>query len=284
LNVTPAAVGQLVRRLEENLGIELFHRSQAGQARLLITETAQAALPDLQAGFARLSAGMERLRSATASRKLILTVSLAFADKWLLHRLDNFRRSYPGCELQIDTSKTLVDFSAEQVDVGIRYGAGNWAGLTATFLARDSFFPVCSSSLLTGAHPLTKPEDLIHHKLLHDTSMASEPEFWTWKAWYAHAGLPSANSDEGLRVDDSAAVYRLAIAGQGVALGRSLLVAEDLAEQRLVRPFGPSVEAPLAYYLVCRPRDADDPRIAAFRDWLLGEISGSAADPTENPL
>jgi LysR family glycine cleavage system transcriptional activator len=86
LNVTPAAVGQLVRRLEEVLGAELFHRSQSGPARLVLTEAAEAALPELQTGFDHLTKAMERLKSARSHRVLSVTVSIAFADKWVRSR------------------------------------------------------------------------------------------------------------------------------------------------------------------------------------------------------
>jgi LysR family transcriptional regulator, glycine cleavage system transcriptional activator len=272
LNVTPAAVGQLVRRLEEILGVELFHRSQAGPARLLPTEAAQAALPDLRAGLEYLSAAVDRIRAARR-RTLTITVSLAFADKWLLPRLETFRRHRPGCELRIDTSATLIDFAAKHVDVGIRYGVGAWPGLTVTFLTRDAFFPVCSPLLLEDQHPLRSLEDLSHHQLIHDTSMASEPRFRTWRDWYQCAGLPVAESERGLHINDSAAAFRMAVAGNGVALGRTTLVEEDLAKGRLVRPFGPALDCTLAYYVVCRPKEADDPTIVAFRDWLLEEAA-----------
>jgi LysR family glycine cleavage system transcriptional activator len=101
--------------------------------------------------------------------------------------------------------------------------------------------------------------------------MASTTEFRTWRDWYAQAGLPAAESEHGLHINDSAAAYRMAIAGNGTALGRTTLVGQDLAEQRLIRPFGPILECPLAYYVVCRPQNADDPMIIAFRDWLISE-------------
>jgi LysR family glycine cleavage system transcriptional activator len=271
LNVTPAAVGQLIRRLEEALGVELFHRAQTGPSRLVLTEAAEAAVPDLRAGFERLATAVDRLRASRARRTLTVTVSLAFAEKWLLHRLELFSRDHPDCDLRIDTSKGLVDFAAGQVDVGIRYGAGDWPGLSATYLTRDTFFPVCSPSLLEGSQALLSPHDLRHHQLIHDTSMSSEPEFPTWRDWYERAGLPVAGSERGLHVDDSAAAYRMAMAGQGVALGRTTLVEHDLSERRLSRPFGPVLDCPLAYYMVCRPKDADDQMIAAFGRWLVEE-------------
>lgn len=271
LNVTPAAVGQLVRRLEESLGVELFHRSQAGPARLIATEAARAALPELQTGFASLAAAMDRLRSMKQRQSLSVTVPMAFADKWLLPRLDRFRQRHPGCELQINTSTALVDFSTQAIDVGIRYGAGVWPGLSAFPFARDAFFPVCSPILLEGPNGLKTPEDLCHHSLIFDTSMACNPAFRSWRDWYEVAGLPVSGSERGLKINDSAAAYRMAIAGQGVAMGRTTLVVDDLREGRLVQPFGPVLECSLAYHVVCRPQDVTDPSIMAFREWLTEE-------------
>ncbi|MBE9604697.1 transcriptional regulator GcvA [Acetobacteraceae bacterium H6797] len=276
LNVTPAAIGQLVRRLEEALGIELFHRAQSGPARLIATEAARAAIPELQEGFARLAAAMDRLRSARKRRSLVVTVSSAFADKWLLPRLDRFRRRHPDCELQIDTSTALVDFATRSVDVGIRYGTGVWPGLVAFPFARDAFFPVCSPALMEGAYPLKTPGDLRQHQLIHDTSMAHTAAFPTWRDWFQAAGLEASESDRALRINDSAAAYRMVIAGNGVAMGRTTLVEDDMREGRLISPFGPVLECSLAYHVVCRPSDVEDPTISAFRGWLAEEAAQAA--------
>jgi LysR family glycine cleavage system transcriptional activator len=272
LNVTPAAISQLVRGLEETLGVELFRRSQAGPARLVPTEATEAALSDLQAGFDKLSVAVNRLQEGRRRRSLTVTVPIAFADKWLLARLDQFSARHPEYELRIDTSGRLVDFAAEGVDVGIRYGMGQWPGLAATFLLSDKFFPVCSPALLAGAHPLRTAADLKHHQLIHDRSMASNPMFPTWYTWLSHFGLSIADGDRGLQINDSCAAIRTAIAGNGVALGRTSLVAEDLAEGLLVRPFGEELDCPLAYYIVHRQQDEGDRAISAFQDWLLGEV------------
>jgi LysR family glycine cleavage system transcriptional activator len=280
LNVTPAAVGQLVRRLEDTLGVELFHRAQSGPARLIATEAAIAVIPDLQAGFASLATAMQRLRSAETRRTLAVTVPPAFADKWLLPRLGSFARLHPGCELRIDTSTALTDFASESVDVGIRYGAGLWPGLTAVPFARDAFFPVCSPTLLEGPRALLSPGNLLQHPLIHDTSMPATAAFPGWRDWFAKAGLPIAGSETGLRINDSAAAYRMAIAGQGVALGRTTLVEDDLAERRLVCPFGPVMECSLAYHVVCRPQNIEDLSIVTFHDWLLAEAGVANRSPT----
>ena len=103
--------------------------------------------------------------------------------------------------------------------------------------------------------------------------MAAEPNFPTWRDWHVRAGLTATEAERGVHINDSAAAFRMAIAGNGVALGRTTLVMQDLAEHRLVRPFGPALDCALAYYVVCRSQDVDNPMITAFRDWLLGEAA-----------
>ncbi|WP_027584922.1 transcriptional regulator GcvA [Bradyrhizobium sp. Ai1a-2] len=273
LNVTPAAVGSLVRTLEAVVGVELFHRSQAGPARLVLTEAAQAALPELQAGFDHLTAAFERLKASRGIITINMTVPPAFADKWLLPRVERFAANHPLYDLRIDTSGRLVDFAAERIDLGIRYGGGRWPGLKSTFLLHDAFFPVCSPALLDGPHPLRGPEDLKHHTLIHDRSMTFENEFPTWRSWLQAAGYPEMNCDRGLQINDSAAAYQAAMNGSGVALGRTTLVALDMEAGRLVRPFGEAINCELAYYVVHRPGADGDPGIAAFKDWICAEAA-----------
>jgi LysR family glycine cleavage system transcriptional activator len=162
--------------------------------------------------------------------------------------------------------------------VGIRYGGGRCPGLKSIFLLRDRFFPVCSPALLEATHPLRGPEDLKYHILIHDRSMAFESAFPTWRTWLQAAGFPDINCERGLQINDSAAAYQAAINGSGVALGRTTLVALDLAANRLVRPFGDAMDCELAYYLIHRPEADDDPGIAAFKNWICSEAKADGAE------
>jgi LysR family glycine cleavage system transcriptional activator len=278
LNVTPAAVGQLVRGLEQTLGVALFHRAQSGAARLELTEQARAVIADLQAGFDLLSTVVERLKASVSRAAVTVTVPPAFADKWLLRRVERFQTLHPTVDLLVDTNGRVVDFETERVDVGIRYGGGRWPGLTAIRLMGDDFFPVCSPALQTGAHPLKSVEDLRHHPLIHDVSMRFESTFPSWRTWLDSAGVKSRaiNPERGLRINDSAAVIQAVIAGSGVALGRSTLVADDLAAGRIVRPFGEAQPFSFAYYIVGKADSFATPGVAAFRDWLLQEAAPAA--------
>jgi LysR family glycine cleavage system transcriptional activator len=273
LHVTPAAVGQLVRSLEESLGTPLFHRTTSGRTRLVLTETAQRALPDIRAGFDRLSLGVARLKEASANGLLTVTVSPAFAAKWLLPRIERFYAAWPETDVRLDVSIEILDFVIHGIDIGVRYGAGTWPGLDAEKLMDEEVYPVCSPALLRQHRRLRKPSDLAGLKLIHDLSVGAQSGFATWSAWLEKAGA-NVETKRGLRINNSAAVLQAAIDGQGVALARSIMARDDLAAGRLVRLF-PEIElaSALAYYVVYRPESAALPKLVAFRDWLVSEAS-----------
>ncbi|TWC72295.1 LysR substrate binding domain-containing protein [Burkholderia sp. SJZ115] len=202
-----------------------------------------------------------------------MTVPPAFADRWLLWRVESLQVQHPYYDLRIDMSRHLVDLTAERVDVAIRYGAGNWPDLVSTYLLRDDFFPVCSPALLEGEHALTSPAELRHHRLIHDTSMSDFGVFPTWRSWLRKAGYANqVDCDRGLQLNDSSSAYQAAISGNGVALGRTSLVERDLAEGRLVKPFETEQTCELAYYLVHRKGRENEAPVVAFREWLLAEV------------
>lgn len=273
LNVTPAAVGQLVRSLEEWLGTPLFHRNASGKVRLVATEVAQLALPDIRAGLDKLSLGLERLKEGSASGVLTVTVSPAFAAKWLLPRIDRFQATWPDTDVRLDTSLKPVDFAAQGIDIGVRYGAGKWPGLMAEKLMEEDIYPVCSPELYQQGR-LREPRDLAKETLIHDLSISGDVDFPSWDAWLKKAGVAEVATTRGMRINNSATVLQAAIEGHGVALARSVMAHDDVAAGRLVRLF-PKVEftSALAYYVVYKPERSNLPRLAAFRDWLISEAS-----------
>ncbi len=272
LNVTPAAVGQLVRSLEDAIGTPLFIRSSSGAARLVATDIALRALPDIRAGLDRLGDGMARLREHAERSLLTVTVSPAFAAKWLLPRFDRFQAVSPATDVRLETHLKPVDFVTAKIDIGVRYGSGIWPGLIAEKLMAEEVFPVASPALLQRQPALNAPADLARVTLLHDLSMQADEGFPTWDKWLRKAGDTSINAARGLQINNSAAVLQAAIEGQGVALARSVMVHDDLASGRLVRLF-PQIrlDSELAYYVVYRTECAERPGLRAFRDWLFSE-------------
>ena len=274
LHVTPGAISQQVKALEDYLGIQLFRRLHKG---LRLTEAAQSCLPTLQEGFERLAETIRRLRV----RDRVLTVSVApsIAAKWLVPRLDRFRDVHPGIDVRIDASQRVVDLARDDVDIGIRYGRGNYPGLrTDRLFTEQEAFPVCSPRLLAGPQPLRCPDDLRSHTLLHIVDHTAQTDTWPdWRMWLQAAGVHDIDATRGLQLSASSLLVQAAIEGQGVALVGSVLVADDLAAGRLVRPFELSLSVNFACYVVSLEATADQPSIAAFREWLIEASIESAA-------
>lgn len=276
LHVTPAAVGQLVRTLEDSLGVTLFHRTASGRVRLVPTDAAERALPDIRAGFDRLTLGLDRLREESTSGMLTVAVSPAFAAKWLLPRIERFQAAWPDTDVRLDTNLKPVDFVALGVDIGVRYGTGRWPGLSAVKLMDEEVYPVCSPKLLHRRGRLQTPESLARETLIHDLSMDAATGFPTWDMWLQKAGVTGVATMRGMKINNSAAVLQAAIDGHGIALARSVMAGDDLATGRLVRLFaGITFASPLAYYVVYRADGASLPKLAAFRDWLLDEAAAA---------
>jgi LysR family glycine cleavage system transcriptional activator len=267
LHVTQAAVSHQVKGLEEHLGRKLFRRLNRA---LLLTDDGQAYLPPVSRAFALLNEATHDLLTRQAPGPLTVSALPSFAARWLVPRLGRFRQIRPDIDLRIDPSAELSDFAGGDVDVSIRYGRGKYAGLRSDWLMTEDIFPVCSPALLDGPHPIREPGDLEHQVLLHDDGHGD------WRTWLLAAGVDRVDASRGPIFTDSSMLIQAAMAGQGVALARGVLAADELAAGRLVRPFTLSLPTEYAYYLVCPDSTAEQPKIAAFRDWLLGETKGES--------
>ena len=279
LNVTPAAISHQIGALEAFYGVQLFRRLTRA---LLLTEAGQSALPSLREGFDRLAEGAERLRAHQKSGALTVSVAPSFAAKWLVPRLQSFQQAYPDIELRIDANDNVVDFARDNVDVGLRYGRGHYPGLTVDRLLAEEVSPVCSPRLMAGPHPLRTPHDLRYHVLLHvDWKVMSEAAP-NWRMWLLAAGVRDIDPSRGPRFTLESMVVQAAIEGQGVALTSNVLAADDIRHGRLVRPFDIALGRPesFAYYVVTPEWKAEQPKIRAFREWVIAE---SRRDPSAAP-
>lgn len=278
LHVTPAAVGQQVRALEVHLGTALFVRQNRA---LALTEAGQALLPGVSAAFDQLGLSLEAFYRRGRTRPLTVSVEPSFGARWLLSRLDHFRERHPGIEIRLDATARLVDFARENVDVGIRYGGGEYPGLQADRLLEERVFPVCSPRLVEGPRALREPPDLAGHTLLHSDWNPDNPTWPDWEMWLQAAGVEDVDATAGPQFagpDGYGLMLAAAVAGQGVALASSVLAHDDLQAGRLVRPFAMSVPQQYAYYVVYPIGTAETSRAATFRDWLLAEASGWSTD------
>ena len=271
LNVTPAAVSQQVKALEDYLGTALFRRLNRA---LLLTDAGQLSLPALSEGFDRMAEAVASIEGSQDETVLGVSVSPSVAAKWLMPRMERFYRAHPGIDLRIDATEALADFDADGIDVAIRYGVGNYPGMHVDVLMEEEVFPVCSPKLLAEA-AISSVADLGRVPLLHLSWVSHDGSWPDWRMWLAAAGHPDIDTTRGPRFGQFGMAVDAAIEGLGVALGSTAVVADDLAAGRLVKPFDLTIAPPFKYFLVCPERRADRPHIAAFRSWIMAEAGAT---------
>ena len=269
LNVTQTAISHQIRRLEAELGVSLFLRLKDG---LALTEEGQSYLPGIRSAFQQMRFSTEQLHASRVNSVLTISTLVSVASKWLLPRLPTFQQAFPDIDVRVSASTELVDFRKGGIDAAIRYGRGDWKGLRADWLMSDEIFPVCSPLLLQGANPLHTPADLARHTMLQVSGMTAND----WNAWLSAAGQPAKLADgPRLTFDLAMMAVQAAVDGQGVCIGRSTYVDEDLRAGRLVAPFDLRLKDELGFYLVTPHETADSKKVVALRTWLLAQQQNS---------
>lgn len=280
LGVTQGAISQRIRHLEDLLGLRLFERLTRA---MVLTSHGRLLAMAVGEGLARIEEGLaeiERLRLPANRATLTVSVTAAFASKWLLPRLCAFQERFPEIEVRIAAEDRFADFVSDGVDLGIRFWRGVYPGLSATMLMPDVVFPVCSPALLRSGTPLNAPEDLLHHVLLHDGAGEHDGSGCNWHHWFDSVGFKIEHL-EGLRLSPGQLVLEAALNGLGVALGRATLVNGELSEGALVRPLEHGLTTTFSYYLVQRPKPEVPAHMAAFIGWLQDEATAWLARESE---
>lgn len=277
LSVTPAAISQQIRSLEDFLGVELFRRTNRS---LVLTEAAQLSLAPLKEGFERMEEAVDILTESKTSNVLKVSVSPSFASKWLVPRLASFYERRPDAIVKISATMQITDFKAEDVDIAIRYGLGNYTGLYEEEILRETVFPVCAPSLIEGKEDATCPSAILNYTLIHDDSTAEDDSVPTWAMWMKAAGIQMAEGMPALHFNNHALAIEAAVAGRGILLARSVIAEEDLKAGRLVKPFGEAVPINFAHYIVCPEDKLKNERVQDLIDWLRTE-TGKKTEPEE---
>jgi len=272
LHVTPAALSHQIRALEDQLGLELFHRRTRA---IELTDAGRLIYPGIHAGFESVRNAVGQLERTRDQNIVVISATPGLVAKWLMPRLWRFLRAYPDIDARVSASMKVADFSAEGVDVAIRLSKRLMPDLHAQKLFEDSMLPVCAPRLVEQG--LRKPADLARFPLIHydfATSMHAPP---VWADWFPIAGLQGMDITRGLRVNAADHALDAAVSGAGVVLSHKLIASDDVHAGRLVCPFGPELPLTSAYYFVCPEGHETRPNVRAFRDWLFAEMAETKA-------
>ncbi|MDQ0569578.1 LysR family glycine cleavage system transcriptional activator [Variovorax paradoxus] len=270
LCVTAGAVSQLIKSLELHLGVPLFRRANRG---IFLTDAGQGYLPPVRNAFRQISDATRRV--AVPAETGILTVSTTpfFASAWLVPRLKGFQVAHPDIDLQVVSSTALADFSRDGVDVAIRHGLGRYAGLSSQRVLTVEIVPVAAPALVKRLGMPTAPAELTRWPRVNDAERKA------WQLWFQVQGIDDTGPARGPSFDDSGLLLKAVLTGQGAALLPCAVVADDLAEGRLVQLSDVSWLEDFAYYLVCPENSRDRPKVAAFREWIAAEAGRKSARP-----
>ena len=270
LHVTPAAVSQQIKALEDYLGVLLFKRGKT----LMLSESSSAVLQQVSDAFDQLERAMLKVRADRVAEPLVLSTPPAFAARWLMPRLDDFHERHPEIELHLLATRRAVDFAIEAVDVAIRFGSGDFRDLLVEPLMQEKIVLVATPAI---ASTITTATDLTHSNLLEDDCQIKNGEFPDWKTWLSTLGIAQLPLQLRRYSGDSNLAIQAAVNGMGVTLAWHSLVADDVKSGRLALVLDQSIPTSLGFHLVMPEKHAALEKVVAFRAWLFDQVTQQKA-------
>ncbi|WP_043005529.1 LysR substrate-binding domain-containing protein [Comamonas testosteroni] len=266
LHVTPGAVSQQIRVLEERLGVVLLERERLG---MRLTEAGASVYPRLLDAFLQIDQAMHALERAKGRRSLTVSTVATFAASWLVPRLGRFRQLHPDIEIRVEATSELVDLRRDRVDVALRHGLGDYPGLEVNFLMAPVLTPVAAPEFLKAHQAqISEASDCLDYPLLHDGDRAD------WPLWLQAYGVADdTRAQRGSAFEDDFLLIRAAEAGQGLALVPQAYAQEEIAAGRLVQVLDKPWPARFAYYAVTQTGATDRAEVRAFLDWIRAETA-----------
>lgn len=273
LSVTPGAVSQQIKLLESTLRASLFERHNR---EIRLTAVGSRLFEELSAAFQAIEDAVEPFNLLRTSERgqqtLTVTTTESFAATWLVPRLARFTGRHPDVEVRVETTARVVNLRREnEVDIAIRHGLGEYAGLEAIRFMTPRLLPVCSPSLLTTRRKPDEPVDCLAFPLLQDCDRAD------WLLWFRAHDIRDARAARGSSFSNDYLLIQAAVAGQGIALVRDTYAGEELRRGRLIVALDRPWPTSFAYYLVARPEIMKRRKVEWFRDWLLEEAQAAPA-------
>ena len=271
LFLTQSAVSRQIKELEDVLGVALFQRRHRA---LVLTEAGQQFYAAAAQVLTTMRAATERLRAQTGKKALSVTTTHSFAALWLIPRLAGFTRAHGGVDVRITAETRVQDLDRDGLDVAIRHGPPSLAGPNAVKLFGEKVFPVCSPRLLENK-PLETPADLRRHVLLQYDDPEGRHPWLHWKTWLEVERIAELRPAGTLSFSGYEQIIPAALAGHGVALGRTPLVKDLLAAGELVAPFTSTADPARAYYAILSTTASARPEVRDFVAWLREEAARS---------
>jgi LysR family glycine cleavage system transcriptional activator len=268
LHVTPAAVSQQIKTLEDYLQTPLFRRD--GRT-VQLTPEGTKLLPGIRHGLDELEATLQRLRQERQTGAINVSMLSSFLQRWLMPRLGDLRTKHPEIDLRLHTSPTPVDFARSDFHAALRFGQGDYGDLRCEKFLSEWLVAVATPGLIDKHGRLPDTGDLAQYPLLHGDEL-------DWANW-STGDTRSMSALRGAFIDDSASLLSAVLEGLGFGLLRWTLAANELRAGRILLASDHIVPHRFAYYFVCPEGYASFPKVNALREWLLQQAREFEAPP-----
>jgi LysR family glycine cleavage system transcriptional activator len=273
LAVTPTAISHQIKLLERYCGQPLFRRRPRP---LVLTWAGERLFPVVRDGFVAFAEALATVRAGTASGRLRVTATNAFAARWLVPRLPRWRVAYPRLRLDIVGTDAVLDLKAGETDIAIRYAVQPPRDGISIELVRDTFHVVGSPKLVASARRPLLPAELAGFPLIEAEWPPTDPHAPNWRRWQVAAGkryarVPDLASLASLSFREELHAIEAAIAGQGIAICSDVLIAPELRSGALV-PLSRITLSGYGFFVVHRSNHPKLPSIDAFSAWIQREV------------
>lgn len=264
LGVTPGAISQRIRAVEERHGVSLFTRSKKG---VTLTPAGFDLQSDIGRAFSTIEAANER-RLSGQNNTVRISASATFAHSVLVSSLGRFADAHPNITVTVETEDRMVDLKSEPIDLAIRHGLGQYKGLTSEWLCSPELVLVASPALLKKHGPLNTPADSLRYKLLSDCTGQD------WSIWFEAHGVDAKDAKYSMQYGNDFLTVKATIEGQGLALLKDVFVNEGIATGHLVRAIDTAWPTAFAYYAVALDEVSAKPSVSALIKWLKKDLAG----------
>ncbi|MFT5787189.1 MAG: LysR family glycine cleavage system transcriptional activator [Ascidiaceihabitans sp.] len=263
LGVTPGAISQRIRAVEDRHGLRLFERSKNG---IKLTAAGLALQSDVSSAFSKIESAHTK-HFAGHGYSVRISASATFAHSMLVSSLGRFAEAYPAIKVSVETEDRLVDLKSEPIDLAIRHGLGDYSGVVSEWLCSPELVLVASPKLLEKHGPLSEPTDCLRYKLLPDCTGKD------WSIWLNAHGIDAELAKYGMQYGSDFLTVKAAIEGQGLALLKDVFAQEGLAAGQLVRALGSAWPTKFAYYAVVLEDVFQRPPVRTVVNWLKKDLS-----------
>jgi LysR family glycine cleavage system transcriptional activator len=276
LAVSPGAVSQQIKILEDALGFQLIYRNATG-ARL--TEFGQTYHNAISVALGGLRQAHAEALAAQPSNSLLISALPLFASRWLAPKMFEWQQLHPDISLHLEGAITEPPSGPGHADFRISYNDKISHLENSVALYNDSLIPVCSPALLRSGPPLENPVDLLAHRLLTIDWKPLLEQPPTWQDWFSGVGVACGEIRDAFVFSLSSLAIEAAVDGRGIALVQHSLIAEDVKAGRLLTPFKHRLKLPSPYVLAWSRSVFDKPGARDFHRWIVG--LARAQDRTE---